>query len=544
MLLMMLMILLGCLGHVLGAGPSGGSPWSTGDNDYYYDSLNPAHSLPVITTRSQHLLANQGEDVLLPCTVKNLGEYSLVWRRGGQILWLLQEKPEGALEQAVTRDDRFSLNGTNLTLQDAGAGDGGIYTCELSTQPLITVNHTLSMRVPPTVYPGKNRTMVTVKMGSSVNLACHAQGSPEPTVTWSVKGRNLTRRTSGNELLVTKAQPEDNGVYTCTATNGAATNASTTITLQVMYPPKVQVENEEVFTGVTYPATLACFVEAEPRARVSWYRTGDIPVDPMRLAKSVTANGMYTLHFNVVTLEDFGVYTCNATNYMGNASAVLSLTGRPRPVRYFSPPHGDDNTTYTLIWDVESYAPVLAYSINYGNASDPVDQWVNFTVPGTSSSSTLHSSSHTFENLQPAAAYHVQVTATNEFGESDVNETFRFSTLTPGLPRKGVQLPPPRPSPPPSLLPPAVVSETDEEVEVAPPEATPTLCIDPTPGEGPAPQQELSSSSPVVISDGGAAAESSASAQDSSGAPPTLTPFERRTQMGAFLTAIILSCFF
>ena len=64
--------------------------------------------------------------------------------------------------------------------------------------------------------------------------------------------------------------------------------------------------------------------------------------------------------------------------------------------------------------------------------SDPEDQWVNLMVPGTSSSSSLHSSSHTFYNLQPGATYLVQVTATNEFGESDVNETFAFSTFREG----------------------------------------------------------------------------------------------------------------
>ena len=61
--------------------------------------------------------------------------------------------------------------------------------------------------------------------------------------------------------------------------------------------------------------------------------------------------------------------------------------------------------------------------------SDSEDQWVRFTVPSTHSSSILHSRDHTFDNLLPGATYHVQVTATNEFGESDVNETFAFSTL-------------------------------------------------------------------------------------------------------------------
>ncbi|KAG0712170.1 Protein amalgam [Chionoecetes opilio] len=442
-------------------------------------------------------------------------------------------------ENAVTRDGRLTLNGTALNLREAKEGDAGPYTCEVSTEPARTLNHTLDIRVPPSVFPANNRSVLTVKMDSSVTMACHARGNPRPSISWSLKGRKLTRPPSGNRLMVTKAQPEDNGLYTCTADNGAPTTATAIITLNVMYPPKVRAEYKEVITGVSYSAILACFVEAEPMAKVKWYRVGDIPVDPLRLAKTVDARWRYSLIFNMVTLDDFGVYTCNATNYMGNASAVIHLSGRPKPVRYFSPPLGDENTTYTLVWDVESYAPVLAYTISYGNESDSEAQWVNFTLPGTSSSSSLHSSSHSFANLLPGNTYHVQVIATNEFGESDVNETFVFTTQQPaGTTSPGGDEPPGDhfTHPPPS--PQDVVSEREEAEE--PLQVTPTTGAPAEDVEGL--EVEPTVQERQVIRDGVEAAESSASAQDS--AAPTLTPAERRMQMGAFLTAIILSCFF
>ncbi|XP_045109109.1 protein amalgam-like isoform X6 [Portunus trituberculatus] len=511
MMLVMLIVASTCCGNVLGVA-QGKSPWSS-ENDYYYDTLNPEHAQPVITSPAQQFLINEGDNVVFPCVVTNLGEYNLIWRHGDKLLWILLEKNGERLEQEMTMgDSRLSLEGTALSLRDVQGEDAGSYTCEISSKPPRTLNHTLDVRVPPAVFPANNRSVVTVKMGSSVTIACLPYGKPRPSITWSLKGRKLTRAPSGNRLVVTNAQPEDNGMYTCTADNGAPTTAKAVITLQVMFPPKVRVEEEEVITGVSYSATLACFVEAEPMAKVNWYRKGDIPVDPLRLVKKMDVRRRYSLQFDMVTLEDFGVYTCNATNYMGNSSAVIHLTGRPKPVRYFSSPQGDENTTYTLVWDVESYAPVLTYTISYGNESDPEDQWVNLMVPGTSSSSSLHSSSHTFDNLQPGATYNVQVTATNEFGESDVNETFAFSTLR---------------------------EETDEEEE--PSQVTPikdAATVGTTDGEGAKPTLQ----EPQVIHDGVATAESSASAQDS--AAPTLTPAERRTQMGAFLTAIILSCFF
>lgn len=50
----------------------------------------------------------------------------------------------------MTRDSRLSLNGTALSLQDTQEEDAGPYTCEISTQPPRTVNHTLELRGAPT----------------------------------------------------------------------------------------------------------------------------------------------------------------------------------------------------------------------------------------------------------------------------------------------------------------------------------------------------------------------------------------------------------
>ncbi|XP_071549046.1 brother of CDO-like isoform X4 [Panulirus ornatus] len=407
-----------------------GSPWNTGESDYYYDVLTPEETLPVITTQSQTFTVDLGDSVLLPCDVEARGEFSLTWRRAEEILWILREHSDESFVK-VTSDPRVERVRTSLKLNDVQAADQNTYICEVSTQPPRTLDHSLSVRVPPSVYPAHNRSVVIIKMGSTVTLVCHASGNPMPNITWSLKGGSLPGPVDRANLTVVKARPEDNGQYKCTADNGVGQPASTTITLQVMHPPKVREEKKEVYTGVNFDATLACFVDAEPQAQVKWYRVGDIPVDPLRLIKGIDTNKRYSLQFERVQLDDFGYYTCNASNYMGNSSAVVHLSGRPKPVRYFSSTQGDKNTSYTLVWDVVSYAPILTYSIAYRNESDMEDQWVNFTVPGTTSSSIYHSKSHTFTQLDPGATYYVKVSAKNEFGESDINETFSFTTFNP-----------------------------------------------------------------------------------------------------------------
>ncbi|XP_071549076.1 protein amalgam-like isoform X7 [Panulirus ornatus] len=489
-----------------------GSPWNTGESDYYYDVLTPEETLPVITTQSQTFTVDLGDSVLLPCDVEARGEFSLTWRRAEEILWILREHSDESFVK-VTSDPRVERVRTSLKLNDVQAADQNTYICEVSTQPPRTLDHSLSVRVPPSVYPAHNRSVVIIKMGSTVTLVCHASGNPMPNITWSLKGGSLPGPVDRANLTVVKARPEDNGQYKCTADNGVGQPASTTITLQVMHPPKVREEKKEVYTGVNFDATLACFVDAEPQAQVKWYRVGDIPVDPLRLIKGIDTNKRYSLQFERVQLDDFGYYTCNASNYMGNSSAVVHLSGRPKPVRYFSSTQGDKNTSYTLVWDVVSYAPILTYSIAYRNESDMEDQWVNFTVPGTTSSSIYHSKSHTFTQLDPGATYYVKVSAKNEFGESDINETFSFTTFNP-------------------------VSEVDgdSESQGLPTSVTgdaETSAIPRTEGE----EIHLRKKAPT--------AESAAVQDDSSSAVTfTMTPAEKRAQMIALVTAISLSCFF
>ncbi|XP_063612106.1 hemicentin-1-like [Penaeus indicus] len=383
-----------------------GSPWNTEDNDYYYDPLEPEMLRPKIVTESQEFSTHPGEDITLPCVVDREW-HSLVWRRGGNILWVLQNHEGNLLLQSVTRDDRFGRNDTSLTIKNIDATDEGTYTCELSeTVPPRNVSHVLKVRVPPEVMSTNRRSVMTIKMGRTAILGCKATGNPEPNITWTYEYRLLSNTLSNHKL--TK----------CNHLRISSTD-----------PPVVEAREPEVYIGVGYRITLACFVYAQPRAQVKWYRKGGVPIDPMRLMRTVNSDNRYSLQFSRVNFDDLGGYTCNATNFMGNSSASVRLTARPKPVKFVSPHQGDMETNYTLIWEVESYHPVLAYDIAYRNDTDEEDQWITFTVPGTTSSTKYHSMSHTFTDLEPGSAYYVRVVARNEYGRGDANESFAFTTL-------------------------------------------------------------------------------------------------------------------
>lgn len=71
---------------------------------------------------------------------------------------------------------------------------------------------------------------VRVRQGQRLTIACTAEGQPDPDITWSVDGQSIV--TSGRyiaesdgSLVITSVRAQDEGSYTCTATNSNGEDA-------------------------------------------------------------------------------------------------------------------------------------------------------------------------------------------------------------------------------------------------------------------------------------------------------------------------------
>ncbi|XP_076067251.1 neural cell adhesion molecule 1-like isoform X2 [Oratosquilla oratoria] len=426
------------------------TPWLQHNDNHDYDPLTPHDLLPAITTKPLHFEVNLGSNVTFPCDIQNLADKSVTWRRGEEILWLMQKKPEGTvLRQAVDKDARLHIQqGTMLELRQVRSQDQGNYTCEVSSGTShSTVTHHLTVRAPPSVEATYGHSVIREREGDAATLACTATGQPTPTITWSKKNGVLPQSvvsssSAGPTLTIHSTRKEDAGVYVCTASNSVGADDQAYVELLVMHAPEIHPRERVVYSGVGYDAVLSCVVQAYPQASVKWFRKG-APADPMRLTFSMKSSKeksflqhlysvpvWYSLYANRVLKEDFGVYTCNASNYMGNDSAAVELTGRPSPVQIVSLPDSEYDTMYKVVWEVESYAPILNFILSYRNLTDGEDAWFNLTVPGASSPSSMYlSQSYTLESLDSGAEYAVIIWARNEFGFSEPSDVFQFRTM-------------------------------------------------------------------------------------------------------------------
>ena len=60
---------------------------------------------------------------------------------------------------------------------------------------------------------------ITVKQNHSLKLYCHADGNPQPVITWTLLDNNQAMDGEDERLKINSIQNSDSGVYLCTASN-------------------------------------------------------------------------------------------------------------------------------------------------------------------------------------------------------------------------------------------------------------------------------------------------------------------------------------
>lgn len=179
-----------------------------------------------------------GDVVVLRCTNVVNVYATLEWSKSGErILPSHIDAREGVLtiHQATAQDtgryvctstystDEPSSQTIQVDIHDQGGHDGG--------------DHSGHHGEGPKVQPLNE--LYTVVQGQDFSLSCDVSGNPYPVVTWrkiheDSIGSNVQQ--NGNILRILNAQPDNRGVYACTAeSNGQTAEASTVIDIERKY---------------------------------------------------------------------------------------------------------------------------------------------------------------------------------------------------------------------------------------------------------------------------------------------------------------------
>jgi len=292
---------------------------------YEENIVERADSTPVFVTSPKTFVVNEGDAIKLPCNVDNLESLLIIWKRGNRII-TLGNKPYEDDDSRIQVED--TANGNTLVIRLSEEKDDGEYVCQVSAAQPVELKHTVKIVVRPEVEPIPQSGLIKVNSGESAELGCKVtRGSPDPHVHWKRKERPMPsgeNTLSGLSITFPKTSRHHSGIYTCYADNGWRSPATATIRLDVQHPPDVEMEMMTVRNKEESDIKITCTIHASPLPTIEWYKNSDL-----LMVKDNVISKRGNRHTLLLTgrQDRRGSYKCKATNVLGEASAVLEVTG-------------------------------------------------------------------------------------------------------------------------------------------------------------------------------------------------------------------------
>ncbi|XP_066115041.1 vascular endothelial growth factor receptor 1 isoform X2 [Saccopteryx bilineata] len=184
-------------------------------------------------------MPTEGEDLKLSCTGNKF-----LYR---DITWILLRTADnrtthhsiGRQKTTITKEHSITLH---LVIKNVSLEDSGTYACRarnIYTGEDILQKKEVTIRDQEAPYLLQNLSDHTVAVSSSTTLDCHANGVPEPQITWFKNNRKIQQEPGiilgpgSSTLFIERVTEEDEGVYHCKATNQKGTvESSAYLTVQ------------------------------------------------------------------------------------------------------------------------------------------------------------------------------------------------------------------------------------------------------------------------------------------------------------------------
>ncbi|TMS36888.1 hypothetical protein L596_003952 [Steinernema carpocapsae] len=217
-----------------------------------------------------------------------------------------------------TKNGRIVSQNATLIFEKIKSADQGEYVClavnsEGKAESSLTLHFSKAADVD---FALSNKTSIE---GSNVAFYCHANAQPSSVVyRWLYEGKPVKTTEIGlrsniqeGNFALNRIRRTDRGWYTCEASNGFGVPSVSTAYLDVHHPPEVKASNRQLYTfALGSSGIVECDVNANPAVTViNWSKNGRV----------LTPSPGTQLRIQNATLEDSGMYSCQAYNSIGSS---------------------------------------------------------------------------------------------------------------------------------------------------------------------------------------------------------------------------------
>ncbi|KAM6148397.1 obscurin [Erethizon dorsatum] len=321
---------------------------------------------PRFLARPKAFVVSVGKDATLSCQIVGNPAPHVSWEKDRQPV------EAGARFRLAQDGDVY-----RLTILDLALGDGGQYVCRARNAVgeafaavglQVDAGAACAEQAPHFLLRPSS---IRVREGADAAFHCRVRGSPPPAVSWTKNGRllgapdgprvSVEERGDESALRIRAARPRDEGTYEVRAENalGAARAAAALVVdadAGAAGPPGASTaallahlqRRREAMRAEGAPASppgagtrtctvtegkharLSCFVTGEPKPDIVWKKDGQPVAEGRRHVAYEDAQENFVLKILFCKQSDRGLYTCTASNLMGQTySSVLVVVREP-----------------------------------------------------------------------------------------------------------------------------------------------------------------------------------------------------------------------
>ncbi|XP_078061588.1 LOW QUALITY PROTEIN: neural cell adhesion molecule L1-like, partial [Mustelus asterias] len=268
------------------------------------------------TGQSSSKLALRGRTLYLECIAEGLPTPSVHW-----------ERLDGNLPRERVSYDNFNKT---LKISEVMEDDDGEYRCTVRNQQG-QVKHTYSVSVEAAPYWVHKPQDGIYGPGENVRLDCDIDAKPKAEVRWRLNGvplsdtdPNPNRREMGSIIILSNVQREDTAIYQCEAQNKHGSLLANIIVQVIVLPAQILTPRDREYVIVEkQKAYIHCKAFGAPTPTIVWTKDD---METVLQDRRYFLNTSGTLSLEDARKGDAGIFTCNATNRIGEDSITATLT--------------------------------------------------------------------------------------------------------------------------------------------------------------------------------------------------------------------------